>query len=191
MRIHEPGVGLGEQDYRDYYDILATCLVCGRSVVATISAPGSLDRFASNDITVHAMAPMPADTTAPDHTPANVGSFYKQGMENLSKNWDAAGTMFRKALEAGIKSKWPSVTGSLFHRIDCVAAQGGLTEDMKEWTHQIRLIGNDAAHEEEPIGRNQAQDIATFTRLFLLYAFTLPRMLEEARRPAEDATAGL
>ena len=186
MTIHERAMEIGEGDYRNYYDVLATCLVCKRSVVATISTSGSVGQSEATDIEVHAMAPKPADTSAPEHTPENVGRFYKQGMENLSKNWDAAGTMFRKALEAGLKAKWPNEKGSLFGRIDSVAAQGGLTKDMKEWAHQIRLIGNDAAHEEEPIERKQAQEIATFTRLFLLYAFTLPGMLDKARGPAED-----
>ena len=192
MRFHDPGVRVGEQDYRDVWDALATCLVCERSVVATVSVQGRLSDAKAREIHVLAMEPRPQDTAAPKYTPENVDRFYRQGMENVSKNWDAAGTMFRRALDAGLKKRWPDEQGSLFARIDKVSEQGGLTPDMKEWAHQIRLIGNDAAHEEAPIDRRQAEDIATFTRLFLLYTFTLPGMLAAAQgaEGAADAQDG-
>jgi hypothetical protein len=48
---------------------------------------------------------------------------------------------------------------------------------MKEWAHEIRLLGNDAAHEEDPFTPPEAESLQAFTQLFLTYAFTLPGML--------------
>ena len=52
---------------------------------------------------------------------------------------------------------------------------------MKEWAHIIRDEGNDAAHEDEPYGKDEAIGLEAFTRLFLTYAFTLPGMVKKLR----------
>ena len=102
-------------------------------------------------------------------------------MENLSGNYDAAGSMFRKALDTGLKSKFPAIQGNLKVRINEAAKGGGLTPELAEWAHQIRLGGNDAAHEEEPFSKHDAKDLGTFTYLVFQYLFMLPGMLKEAR----------
>ena len=182
--LHHPGVHLGQWDFCETFEVLATCLLCERSVVATLSLSGghrALKEAHLENTEIRAVAPKPPSTAAPAFTPENVARFFEQGMESLAKNWDAAGAMFRKALEAGLKDKWPDITGSLYERIDKIAEEGGLTADMKDWAHQIRLDGNDAVHEDEPMEESRARALAEFTRLFLLYAFSLPGMLREAR----------
>ena len=112
-------------------------------------------------------------------------------MENLPGNWDAAGLMFRRALEAGLKIKFPDIKGTLYERIEKAAEQQKLTPDLAAWSHEVRLGGNDAAHDEEPFDKEDAERLSTFTRLVLLYLFTLPGMLDEARgAPADCAEAG-
>lgn len=56
-----------------------------------------------------------------------------------------------------------------------------LTPDMKEWAHEIRLGGNDAAHEEKPFTKQEAERLYTFSLLVFNYLFMLPGMLAEAR----------
>ena len=193
LRLHHPGVHYGQSGYREIFEVLATCMLCGRSVVATLSVRGGYGSPKDADlenIKVAAVAPKPPSTAAPAFTPENVGRFFEQGMESLVRNWDAAGAMFRKALESGLQDRWPNVTGSLYQRIEKIAEEGGLTTDMKEWAHQIRLDGNDAAHEHEPMGEHRARALAEFTKLFLLYAFSLPGMLREARENATEERSG-
>ena len=72
--------------------------------------------------------------------------------------------------------------GTLYNRIEEAAKKQDLTPALAEWAHQIRLGGNDAAHEEEPISKNDAEELSKFTRLVFLYLFTLPGMLEEAQK---------
>ena len=107
-------------------------------------------------------------------------------MNNLSKNWDAAGSMFRKALEAGLKSKFPDMEGSLYDRIKEAKKKQGLTPELAKWAHEIRLGGNDAAH-EELFSEKEAKDLALFTQLVFQYLFMLPGMLEEARSDPDEA----
>ena len=174
------------------WDTLCVCGNCSRSILATVRTPGAngpVNHLASGQIEQlrwEGIVPTPPETGAPVHTPPNVARFYEQGMDNLLGNWDAAGTMFRKALDVGLKIKFPGISGKLKARIDKAANQHGLTADLAEWAHQIRLDGNEAAHEEESFSREDAERLQTFTELVFRYLFTLPGMLEQARRAPED-----
>jgi hypothetical protein len=55
---------------------------------------------------------------------------------------------------------------------------------MREWAHQIRELGNDAAHDEDPFTEHEAQTLQAFTELFLTYSFTLPGMIAARKSPA-------
>ena len=127
--------------------------------------------------------PKPVAVAAPEHTPDNVSRFYLQGMDNIARNFNAAGTMFRKSLDAALKHLDKAGKGTLEKRIDNLPAATGVTPAMKEWAHEIRHLGNDAAHEEDPFTEAEAKSLQAFTELFLTYAFTLPGMLL-ARKPA-------
>ena len=54
--------------------------------------------------------------------------------------------MFRKALDVGLKHIHPEGRGNLKNRIDTIPGEKGVTPAMKEWAHEIRDSGNDAAH---------------------------------------------
>ena len=121
---------------------------------------------------------------APLHTPDSVARYFVQGEDNLSTNPDAAGVMFRKALETALHVKFRHLSGRLIDRIDAAARQHKLTPEMADWAHRIRVLGNEAAHDDEPFARSDAESLSSFCRLLLLYLFTLPGMMQEAR--AED-----
>ena len=110
-------------------------------------------------------------------------------MDNLNGNWDAAGTMFRKAIDVGLKIKFPEIKGKLYIRIKKAEEARGLTPELAAWAHQIRLDGNDAAHEEEPFTKEEAESLHTFTDLVLRYLFTLPGMLAEAQGASSEKSA--
>lgn len=112
-------------------------------------------------------------------------------MENLPRACDAAGSMFRKVLDTGLKakfpkSKYPKIKGTLKQRIRKAADQHELTPELADWADQIRLDGNDAVHDEEPFTEEDARTLQTFTELVLTYLFTLPGMLKAARSAGED-----
>ena len=174
---------------QNLWDTLATCGRCSRGVLATfnISTTGSPKQWLQSQTSVPGgaptISPAPRSVAAPTHTPTNVAKFFEQGMDNMRGNWDAAGTMFRKALDVGLKVKFPDISPSLtlFRRIEQAEATEGLMPELAEWANQIRLDGNDAAHEDEPFSKEDAENLRTFTDLVLRYLFTLPGMLAEAR----------
>ena len=173
---------LGQQ----WTDAVGECGHCGRGIIAMVQGNvQKVEEFYRHGMTI---APSLPPTSAPAHTPPNVARFFEQGMENLARNFDAAGTMFRKALDIALKESFPELHGTLMHRIDSAAATGILTADMAAWAHQIRRLGNDAAHEAEPFSENDAKDLHNFTDLILRYLFTLPGMLEDARGDPEDTS---
>ena len=169
------------------WDTLAVCGQCSRSVLATFLTSGpEPDRILESnswaDIHDTQLSPEPLDTGAPKYSPKNVARFYSQGMENLIKNWDAAGVMFRKALDVGLKVKFSNDTkGSLYERIRGAADRHDLTPELADWAHKIRLDGNDAAHDEDPFSEEEAKELQVFTELVFRYLFTLPGMMQEAR----------
>lgn len=132
----------------------------------------------------------PASTMAPpDNVPANTGRFYVQGLENLrAERWDAAGAMFRKALDVATKQLADELKSlTLFKRIEALFKAGRITEAMRDWSHEIRLDGNDAVHDEEPETPEDAAATQKFTEAFLTYTFSLPAMVAENRNKRAEA----
>ena len=78
---------------------------------------------------------------------------------------------------------------SIYSRIEALAARGALTPDLKEWAHQVRLGGADAAHDLDPFTQEEADELLDFAELYLIYVYSIPGRLEErrARAAAERA----
>jgi hypothetical protein len=121
----------------------------------------------------------------PDHLPEAVGGALLQAERNypVEGNEEAAGTMYRKALDVGLKTLAPDVSGTLQRRIDKMVEQHVLTPDLGTWAHQIRLLGNESAHDEEAPDRDELEALRNFTNLALQYLFTLPKMVELRKAP--------
>ena len=167
------------------WEVFSVCGVCNKSVIARFdiinnTKPPSILSDSESCI-LRGVLPKPVGTSAPNFVPVNVGRFYAQGMSNLDGNWDAAGSMFRKTLDVGLKVKFPEIKGKLAVRIDKAAEAGKLTAGLAEWSHKIRDSGNDAAHDEDPYTQAEAKELQRFTELVLMYLFTLPGMLDDAR----------
>ena len=175
------------------WHVFATCGFCNSGVLLTLetsvdSSPTELCQDGYLPKLLSIAPPLP-DTGAPAHTPVNVAKFYRQGMENFGLgNWDAAGGMLRKALDVGLKEKFPEIEGKLWKRIEKAVENHQLTPELAEWAHQIRDLGNNAMHEEEPFSKEEAEDMSAFTDLVFRYLFTLPGMLAEARRDPDETS---
>lgn len=124
--------------------------------------------------------PQPTTIDAPEHLPENITSFFVQSAQSLkSGNLDAAAMMARKVLEVSVKTLNTEGSGSLYKRIEELHDLGRVTDDLKEWAHIIRDDGNEAAHEEQPVTTEFADELLAFTELFLMYTFTMPGMVSE------------
>jgi hypothetical protein len=80
--------------------------------------------------------------------------------------------------------------GTIQRRIDALAGAGRLTSDLRDWAHEVRIAGNDAAHDIAPFTPEEADELLGFTDLYLTYVYSLPGRLKERReRAAAEKTA--
>jgi len=124
--------------------------------------------------------PAPPAPLIPEHLPNAIECALFQAEHNFPVvgNEEAAGTMYRKALDLGLKALAPDVDGNLKKRIDKMVETHLLTPALGMWAHEIRLLGNDSAHDEEPPTRDELTALRNFTNLVMQYLFTLPKMVE-------------
>ncbi len=123
----------------------------------------------------------------PPHVPEPAQTFFLQAVDlaaNL-ETLDAAAIMTRRTLEAAIDAKGVAAP-TLKKRIDELVEKNLVPADIAELADHIRLIGNEAAHGDQALAGNpqaqeNVQELLDFTRIVLMYLFTLPRMIEKAR----------
>jgi hypothetical protein len=156
-------------------------------------APGNLLSQAG-DVTqykwkVDSFWPAPPGPSIPENLPPDVERVYLQAERNfpIAGNEEAAGTMYRKALDVGLKIIAPSVAGVLKARIATLVQQNLLTPSLGEWADQIRLLGNETAHEIDQPTREEVEALRNFSDLVLRYLFTLPAMVAARKAPIAAA----
>jgi hypothetical protein len=112
---------------------------------------------------------------APAHLPGEITRVFVQaeGCAKRSDN-DAAAVMYRRSIELTLKDKDAAVSGMLGKRIDHFRDSNGINADVAQWAHIVRLIANEAAHDPGEPTAEDVQDLASFTRVFLEYVYTLP-----------------
>lgn len=137
-----------------------------------------------NGWTIHEFWPKEDGPLIPESLPPDVERIYLQAERNfpVEGNEEAAGTMYRKALDVGLKKIDPTSTGVLAARIKKLAAAGKLTPDIAEWSDHVRDLGNEAAHDEEPPTREELTDLRNFAEMVMRYLFSLPALVT-ARKP--------
>ena len=125
----------------------------------------------------------------PEYLPPKVHRVYLQAERNFPTdgNEEAAGMLYRKALDVGLLQIDPTLIGMLGQKIKALAKAGKLTADLEDWSGHVRDLGNEAAHDDEPPTRQDLNDLRGFTEMVLRYLFTLPGMVKQRR--AQDAEA--
>ncbi len=122
---------------------------------------------------------MPPKPELPIHIPDRVVTPFAQGLASIrTQSWDAAGAMFRKAIDIATKHLGTAPSLTLIKRIDDLAVNHTITPGLKDLAHKVRLGGNDAVHDDDPFTEKEARDLEFFARMFLTYSFTLPGMLK-------------
>ena len=124
-----------------------------------------------------------ATAEVPELLPPEVERIYRQAEHNfpIEGNEEASGTMYRKALDIGLGKIDASLKGMLGQKIKQLAGNGGITSDIAERSGNIRDLGNDAAHELNPITREELTELRNFTEMVLRYLFSLPNAIKKKR----------
>jgi hypothetical protein len=134
--------------------------------------------------------PEPKPVDAPQYTPENIAGAYKTAVKNLrsgtkeDSDYEAAALMARRSLELALGH----VGGeghNLKQKINNLAERQLITPSLAEWAHEIRDIGNEAAHDSEPFTKVDAEQTVYFAEMLFTYFFTLPGMIEERKRKSK------
>jgi hypothetical protein len=143
--------------------------------------------------TLLARYPQPQPSQAPDHLPKAIADYFLEAADNFKRAaYTSSGFMSRKVIEVSTKRQLGEEAKNYRdnrQRIDALAASGAITGDLQDWAHHVRLGGNEAVHEDVPFDKDQAQDLLSFTELYLTYVYSLPGRLRVRRGlPALEET---
>ncbi len=128
-------------------------------------------------------------TKYPEYLPENVGRYWLQAHKNLNdENWDAAAVMARSALQIALREN--GATGkTLRDEIRDLANKGQLPPLMRDWSDNVRLLGNVSAHPtpgDPPIEPSDASDVTHFLDFLVEYLYDLPRRIDQYRTPEDE-----
>lgn len=125
----------------------------------------------------------------PKHTPENIASAFITAKKNLLRciedapdaDLDACAIMTRRALEMAVIEQG-GTGNTLYAKIKDLATRNILAPALIAWAHEVRLIGNAGAHEEEGVTRKDAEQIVYFAEMFFTYIYTLPGEIAQRRQ---------
>ena len=127
-----------------------------------------------------------------DYWPTAARRHWKQAHSNLNNNnYDAAALMARSALQVITRDQ--GATGNtLYEEIESLATSGVLSPTIKDWSHEVRELGNPVAHanpDDEETSAEDAEDIVKFLDFLLKYLYDLPKQINDyrnRRNPQEE-----
>jgi hypothetical protein len=151
------------------------------------------DSYGSKRLHDYRVQPWPLKTnSAPEHWPPTIQRYWIQAQRSLEgSNWDAASVMARSALQVALRDH--NATGKdLKSEIKDLADKGILPPLMKDWSDEVKDLGNNSAHpkpEQEPTNEEDAKDVVEFLDFLLIYLYNLPKQIKDYRDrklPDED-----
>ena len=164
------------------YDTIK-CGICGNLTMVFWSRAATTMRHEIYDFKT---VPWNTETVRhPDHWPKDVGRYWLQARRSLEgKNWDAASLMARSAIQ--LVARYQGAKGnSLKQEIDDLADKGLLPPIMKEWSHEVRELGNESTH-PDPGGagtdQKDARDVVEFLDTLMVMTYNLPHQIEQYRK---------
>jgi hypothetical protein len=123
--------------------------------------------------------PAPDTVEVPPNTPPRVADAFTEGLQARAAGLVSSAVYnLRKAVERAVKDKHPSGSGMLKARITALAAAQNLPTTLVELFHTVRAEGNVEVHEDETWTPEQVSELIEFTRLLLVYLYTLPAQID-------------
>lgn len=115
-----------------------------------------------------------------DGMPENTARAYTAASRSYQAGlYEPCVIMCRKCIEA-LCQELGATKGNLKQRLEKLRSSGQIDKKLSSWADELRLIGNDAAHDLDIIiEQNDAQDALEFVEAILMYAFSLTRKFEE------------
>lgn len=121
----------------------------------------------------------------PEHWPETAGRYWLQAKRNLrDENWDAAALMARSSLQFAVRDHKAEGQG-LKAEIKDLAKKGILPPLMKDWSDNVKELGDVTAHPEpnqKATDSEDAKDVIRFLDFLLEYLYTLPHQIKVYRQ---------
>ena len=174
-------IGQEQNPRRGVLLTLWQCSNCGKGVCGESKFyidGGSFDFEKFTDV-----YPQPQPLEAPSGTPEEVAKAYKTAKKNLLSgtdgDYEAACMMARRSVERAVKAAGAQ-GHSLKEEIDDLEARRLISPALREWAHQVRLFGNDGAHDAF-VSKEAAEQCVYFAEMLFTYLYTLPEMMAARR----------
>jgi Domain of unknown function (DUF4145) len=191
--------------WQHWFEVFSVCRNCRRSTIFLISQKeinwneredwahperhkGSLNRYFNADRFISLVDK--ARINSPEHTPSNIAAVFSEGSSSVAvSNWNAAGAMFRLAINLATQPLLPSgPTPGLTHRkrrdlgprVGWLMENGLIAQDLYDLSECIREDGNDGAH-DGTLTKEDAADLLDFTVALFERMFTEPERLRLAK----------
>lgn len=143
-----------------------------------------------NEYEILEVIPEIKSVSAPENTPSRAAKFFIESKDDFQRGrYETCVMNCRKVIDISTKYLMGETVKdiNLNKRINTLFEQGKITEQMNSWAHIVRIDGNGAAHSDEEISKEEAEQILGFTEVFLMYSFTLPAMIERKRSESGGA----
>lgn len=100
-----------------------------------------------------------------------------------------AAVLARRAVQTICKDKG-TTKKELRDQIDELFTKGFVTKDLKDWAHEVRYVGNDAAHpNDKTVSKEDAEDILDLLESFCEVLYVTPAKAEKRKlKRLENAT---
>ncbi|WP_197514214.1 DUF4145 domain-containing protein [Methylobacterium platani] len=131
--------------------------------------------------------PEPQKPRIPEHLDARVEQLLVQAEHAYAKRHaDMAVIMYGQTLDAALKRHFEA-KGTLNERIKSLVSRHVLPTTIGDWATTVRIIRNEAVHDDGPMTETDMEMTRNFTDAFLRYAVTLPKEIEIRRKLTEPA----
>lgn len=135
--------------------------------------------------------PSPLPEPVDERIPPSIRGDFEEALKCFGIGaFRATGVMARRALQGCCLDKGAK-KGKLQEQIDWLFGQGIITKNLKDWAHEVRLVGNDAAHpqkptEDKPITKGDAKVILDLLRQFANILYVTPAIAAESRKSRQQ-----
>ena len=180
-----------DKPYRCEHYSVCLCPRCAQPFFVNQSLYGVAGEFeaTTDQVVLYPGEPKVLSEALPD----SVKTAYDQAARCLTASlFEPCVLMSRKCLEAVCK-----VLNAKGRNLNALLASlyeaEHIDSRLLNWAHQVRAIGNDAAHEVDvPVMKEDARDAFEFTEAILIYVFSLTKRFEalRERRAAAGARTG-
>ena len=192
LKYHPGSDNAGDIDISTSWEHYSICLCprCEQPFFVQQSLHGNADFVTGSEPEVlYPSEPKLLSEALPD----SVKTAYAQAARCLNASlFEPCVLMSRKCLEAVCKTL--NADGRSLHaRLANLHEAEHIDSRLLDWAHQVRVIGNEAAHEvDAPVTKEDARDAFEFTEAILIYIFSLAKRFEalRERRAAAGARTG-